>query len=143
MCTLHFQNYSVSLGDNFIYLFIFYPISPLCCLGSYVPSISHAGGAGKGLTTLGCQPSSLVTDAPLTEQRFALHRAGLDCTRTSGDSEGAGWNLNKAAAKRVLRRVEPALKLNVKGLQSRCLFFFFPIIYLLNKPRDFTGKTAH
>lgn len=92
-----FSKLSCQPHDNLINLF-FYPVSQICCLGSNVLSISHSGVAGKGLTALGRQPSLLVTDARLTEQRFALHGVGLACTRTSGDSQGAGWNSNKAAS---------------------------------------------
>lgn len=60
--------------------FFFFPpntrLMLLDCLGSHVSSISHSGVAQKSLTNLGRQPSLPVTDAHLTEQRFALLQAG-------------------------------------------------------------------
>lgn len=127
--------------DNLINLF-FYPVPQLCCLGSNVLSISHSGVAGTGLTALGQQPSSPVTDARLTEQRFALRGVGLDCTRTSGDSQGAGWNPNKAASNVCSGERNQHLNWMLRGfnLGGGFFFFFAPSFTVRINPGILQGK---
>lgn len=68
----------IILSSPWQFNFFFFNTSTVSrlCLGSHVFTISHSGAAQKSLTNLGWQPSSPVTDARLTEQRFALLQAG-------------------------------------------------------------------
>lgn len=124
-CYVALSKRSCQPPDRFTHfcIYLFNPVSPLCLGRPQVSSTLHSGAAGRNLTTTPGPAARLlpVTDARLTEQRFARCDVGLWLEETQQCQPGRRWSPHKA----VLGRVEPALTLDVKGLQSGAFFSFF------------------